>query len=190
MIVEHGPSGARAVFSSCRRYRYELRRVLVEPDEGEEARTVVFVMLNPSTADAFQLDPTVKRCARFAMLWGFHVLEVVNLFAYRSPRPADLYMITREARPTCISDALGADLDNDRTIISRARGADRVIAAWGNHGEDPRLYNRGQITRARLELAGVELWRLGLTKGGAPVHPLARGHCFVPYDRKPVRWAA
>jgi hypothetical protein len=68
-----------------RPYRYSLwRRV------GESRRRVLFVMLNPSTADAIVDDPTIRRCMGFARTWGFGELEVCNLFAYRSPCPSAL----------------------------------------------------------------------------------------------------
>jgi hypothetical protein len=61
------------------KYRYTLSRVW----NGNLGR-VVFILLNPSTADAFKDDPTVKKCISFAKHWNFGSLEIVNLFAYRS----------------------------------------------------------------------------------------------------------
>lgn len=44
-------------------------------------KTVSFIMLNPSRADAQINDPTITRCINFALSWGYGRLEVVNLFA-------------------------------------------------------------------------------------------------------------
>src|SRR5262245_38806703 len=59
------------------------------PPKGVAVRCV-FLMLNPSTADACELDPTVNECRKRALKLGAGVLEVVNLFALRSPYPSDL----------------------------------------------------------------------------------------------------
>src|SRR5438132_5915755 len=76
-----------AEFSACGRYRWCLRRSW---RHGGDGRTVCFVMLNPSTADALSDDPTVRRCMGFARSWGFSVLSVRNLFALRTPDPVEL----------------------------------------------------------------------------------------------------
>lgn len=177
-MTEHGPFGASARFSADRRYRYTLRRYLsIPPKDGCR---VVFVMLNPSTADAFKLDPTVSRCAEFARRWEMNAIDVVNLFALRSPHPDDLLKVSHDER--------GADRANDEAILETCRGAELVIAAWGNHGYDRRTGSRALVVRPMLEKAGVELHHLGLSSLGSPLHPLARGKSFIPYDRKPVRW--
>src|ERR1700691_893264 len=66
-----------AVFSPCRRYRYALWRewgVLPGmPDKGY----VLFVGLNPSTADETRDDATIRRCIAFAQAWGYSGLCMV-----------------------------------------------------------------------------------------------------------------
>lgn len=75
-----------AVISPDGVYRYRLDREL--PTQLEtRSRTVCFVMLNPSTADADQDDPTIRRCLGFAETWGYDKLVVVNLFGYPQRRP-------------------------------------------------------------------------------------------------------
>jgi hypothetical protein len=189
-VTEHGPNGARAVFDLTKRFRYTLRRELA--DVGGTQR-VVFVMLNPSTADAFKLDPTVRRCLEFARRWGCGILDVVNLFALRSTYPRDLYSSTDDGVSSVNGweaawDAIGADRANDKAIVDTCMRADLVIAAWGNHGHARRLGARGGFVRAILEERGVALYHLGLSKSGAPLHPIARGKSFIPSDRAPVRW--
>jgi len=131
--------------------------------------TVNFLMLNPSTADAFQLDPTNRRCVGFAQAWGFGSMVTTNIFAFRSTNPAGL-------RTT--NDAVGSE--NDEAILTAATSADLVIAAWGTHGE---LQGRGEAVRTMLCEAGVELHALKLTKAGHPGHPL-----YVAADTQPMRW--
>lgn len=179
MIDEYSPNGTGwARFSDDRRMRYRLSRRLTTNGkrDGDLSRTV-FVMLNPSTADAFKLDPTVQKCCKFATHWGADVLEVVNLFAMRSPHPKDLLKWARLDR--------GDDIENDREIFAACSGAERVIAAWGNHGD---LDHRAEYVRGALRERHIKLEHLGVTKFGHPLHPLARGKAFIPIDREPVVW--
>ena len=54
-------------------YRYLLWR-----ECNTSNKTVSFIMLNPSRADAGVNDPTITRCINFAQSWGYGRLEVVN----------------------------------------------------------------------------------------------------------------
>lgn len=145
---------ASAVFSACDRYRYRLTRHW-EPD----GPTVAFVMLNPSTADEMVADPTVRRCIGFAKREGAGQLVVVNLFALRSTDPAQL------ARA---DDPIGPG--NDQHILTAARDASLVVAAWGAH---PAAADRADDVRAMLTAIGHPLYRIGPpTKDGHPRHPL------------------
>jgi len=132
-------------------------------------------MLNPSTADAFKLDPTVTRCVRFAQIWGADVLEVVNLFAFRSPSPKDLLRAIYR----------GDGPENDREILGACRGAYRVVAAYGAHGAGIGQPARCDVVTEMLRDAGIALHCLARTDGGAfPKHPLARGKHFIPYTKE------
>jgi hypothetical protein len=143
---------ASAIFSPDRAYRYALTRTW-----GERA-PAVFVLLNPSTADAFRSDPTVTRCARFARREQCGGLVVVNLFALRSTDPRVLRRHPDPAGP-----------DNDRHILEYCRPGRLVIAGWGAHG---RLRDRDRAVLALLSAARVDLRCLGTTAGGSPRHPL------------------
>jgi hypothetical protein len=144
-------------------YRYLLWR------RWDDAATLLFVMLNPSMADARRDDPTIRRCLGFARAWGFGGVEVVNLFAWRATAPRDLL----RAR-----DPIGPD--NDRVIAAAAGRAQAVIAAWGNHGEH-RDRDR-QVAELLASAAAAAPRCLGATGRGAPRHPL--------YVRSTVRCAA
>jgi hypothetical protein len=74
-----------AELSACRTYRYRLWR-----QWDADLAPVVWVMLNPSTADESADDPTIRKCIGFAQRWGYGGIEVVNLYAYRSPDPRQL----------------------------------------------------------------------------------------------------
>lgn len=191
------PSGSTgwARFSHDRKHRYrlgyaltprgvdwiayqvpEIRRMMARAGLPAALIRVVFVMLNPSTADAFKLDPTVRRCRDFAIRWGADVLEVVNLFSLRSPNPQDLYRDPPAGRGDDV-------LNNEQIIDACSNGAQRVIAAWGTHGA---LSGRGHDVANRLVVAGVRLEHLGLTTDGYPKHPLARGKHRIPDHQEPA----
>lgn len=71
-----------ADFSACGTYRYALRKIWLPA-----APQVLFIGLNPSTADEKSDDPTIRRCLGFARSWGYGGLIVANLFAYRTTAP-------------------------------------------------------------------------------------------------------
>jgi hypothetical protein len=140
-----------AVISACGAYRYRLERLW-----DEEKDKVAFLMLNPSTADASQDDPTIRRCIGFAKSWGFGGLIVGNLFALRSTDPRALY-----DHP----DPVGPDNNNHLRAIARC--AETVICAWGTHGA---LHDRGRKVAELLD--DRNLAALKLTANGHPGHPL------------------
>ena len=153
-----------ATFDSARRYRFRLSRVW---DPG--GTRVNFLMLNPSTADAFELDPTVRRCIGFARAWGAGALGVTNAYALRATDPAEL----RSA-----ADPVGAG--NDEAIVAAALAADLVVVAWGVHAVH---LGREAAVRALLAGAGISAHYLRLTKDGHPGHPL-----YLPADTDPTPW--
>jgi hypothetical protein len=112
-------------------------------------------MLNPSTADAARDDPTVRRCIGFARSWGYGGLEVVNLFAYRATDPRALRRAADPVGPA-----------NRRHIAAAIANARLVIAAWGADA------TAGDAAARLRALSRRELRCLGLTRSGAPRHPL------------------
>lgn len=144
----------------------------------QRIKRLVFLLLNPSDADAFKPDPTVTECRKRATALGADVLEVVNLFAWRSPYPTDLRKRTHGER--------GDGPDNNHQIIEACTGAYMVIAGWGNDGD---IGQRDRFVRNLLQVAGVPLYHLGTTCGGFPKHPLARGKHRIPADLQPVLWS-
>lgn len=162
--LEAGP----AVLSEDRRYRYRLSRSWERP--GENVSVVTFVGLNPSTADENTLDPTLRRCLRFAMDWGHNAFCMLNLFAYRATNPLDM-----KAQGL---DAIGPL--NDEHLIWAATHSATVVAAWGAHGG---WLGRDSEVLKLLGAEGVELHCLGRTRDGMPRHPLymKRDTPLIPY---------
>lgn len=170
--LETGPMVRGATLSPCGTYRYMLQRRWNGPhDHGSE---VVWIMLNPSTADADVDDPTIRRCVAFSRSWGYRALTVVNLFGLRSTDPAELLR-----HP----DPVGEANDTIIEVAATSAYAGVVVAAWGAH---PAVRSRGLIVRDRLAARGVAVHRLGApTKDGRPRHPL-----YVKGDTPLEVWAA
>jgi hypothetical protein len=156
------PSGA--VFSSCRRWRYLLWR------RWDERKPVAnFLMLNPSTADEFQLDPSCTRARNYAERWGFGGVLITNIFAWRATLPAELKRV---------KNPVGRG--NDRAILRAAREAKIVVCAWGNHGAH---LERAARVRKMLEQDRLKLHVLRLNASGHPAHPL-----YLPQNLTPARF--
>lgn len=161
-----------AVFSPCERYRYWLDRRIEQLDFGlvgnamqlHRGSTAVFVMLNPSTADADQNDPTVRRCIGFAQRWGCTRLVVTNAFALRSTDPRALYKADDPVGPR--------NLEAIKTAVEVARGEGDgpIVVAWGSHGG---LHDHDETVLGWIEAAGGQPLCLGTTaRGNYPRHPL------------------
>lgn len=149
-----------AEFSDDRVYRYTLWRI------WERTDYVMFIGLNPSTADETKDDPTIRRCIGFAEDWGFGGLCMVNIFAYRATLPEDM----KKAK-----DPIGPKNDYHITLCGMRSGLN--VAAWGVHG----IHNgREKEIPALLP----SLCHLGLTKGGHPRHPL-----YLSKTTKPIPWS-
>jgi hypothetical protein len=159
-----------AVFSEDGRYRYRLWRELpLSLLAGPNAdRAMLFVMLNPSTADERVDDPTIRRCMGFALSMGYGRLEVVNLFGWRATDPYELLTVVDPVGP-----------DNDTAIAAAADAAGLIVAAWG---VAQRWQARVDRVLALLREMGP-LHVLELTKDGYPRHPL-----YVPHDCLPRLW--
>lgn len=148
-----GDRGAWTEMSGCGRWRYALARRW-GPGPG-----LLCVLLNPSTADAAQDDPTLRRCMARARALGFGGLRLVNLFAWRATDPAALYRAADPVGP-----------DNDAALLRAGRWAGSILCGWGNHGS-----LRGRDAEVLRLLARRRLWHLGLTARGQPRHPLFVG---------------
>lgn len=170
----HGNEGtAFARFDESLTYRYHLTRHWDDLMSGARP-PLLWIMLNPSTADEKILDPTVRKCIHFAKAWGYGGIEVCNMFALRSTDPREL--MRRE---------LPIGVDNNRTILERVsdvhhRGG-KIVCAWGNNKA---IVSYKRIEWAREALRSFPLWCLRLNGDGSPGHPL-----YIPNDTQPTRFA-
>lgn len=154
-----------AIFSNCGTYRYVLRRRL--NTHLRQVKTIMFVMLNPSTADAIEDDPTIRRCISFAKREGFTHMTVCNLFALRATDSKELLKAEDPIGPT-----------NDEHLEREACYHDFRVAAWGAH----------KMAKQRAEeviLKYGPFHCLGTNKDGSPKHPLylAKSTQFVEFGK-------
>lgn len=162
-LLRHFPSDAEiecdaVIRGDADEYRYQLSRIWCRA-KG----LCLWVMLNPSTADAKVNDATIRKCMRFAFLWGHGGILVCNLFGYRSRDPKPLAKLAREV-------AVGPE--NDEWIMRSARAANRIVLGWGTQTYTA---HRALTVPDMLRRSATELWTpecLGHTQSGAPKHPL------------------
>lgn len=152
---------SKASFSEDRRYRFTLYRKWEE--QGPE---ILFVCLNPSTADEEHNDPTVWRCINYARDWGYRGVWVGNLFALRATNPKELYKA---------NDPVG--MGNDLCLREMAKRCSKVVCAWGDHGQ--LMWGRCRAVANMLAPA----WCFAVNKSGEPRHPL-----YQRRDAKLVRY--
>lgn len=149
-----------AAISPCGTWRYRLTRRW-----NKELRVAVFIMLNPSTADADKEDPTIRKCMGFAEKNGLGGIEIYNLFAYRTTNPKILGGLTTSMR-------VGPENDDYLRAINRYSGT--LVYAWGNT-----LHRMPWFQQRVDEIRGLFSERPAYCvkqTSGEPWHPL-----YVPY---------
>ena len=112
----------KAIISDCGKYRYELHR-----EWDKKKGKVLFIMLNPSTADGLNNDLTTIRCMNFAKKWGYGGIMIGNIYPFRAKRPKDL-------RKWLNDPAIPLDRGyrtNRVHVEEMAQQTDLIICAWG-----------------------------------------------------------
>lgn len=140
-----------AELSVCGAYRYSLTRKW-----REQPGYLLWIMLNPSTANALKDDATIRKCVGFAKRWGYGSIAVVNLYALRATNPVVVEGATDPVGP-----------DNDETIKRLASEATGICAGWGGSG--PRSL-RSRVVEVLAMIPG-EVTCIGKTRDGHPLHP-------------------
>jgi hypothetical protein len=192
MITRQGylPDGTfgAASFSADGRFRYWLLRkwdqlpsappnVIDRGGAGqaphpEQTFPMIFICLNPSTADHMQNDPSVTRMMNFAKREGCGGLVVMNVFALRSTDPKALLRAHSPMGPY--------NLEMIRMQTQPMGYPPRqpvVVAAWGAHVTHKQLRPGAAEVERTLYHTGVKVSCLGTTKSGYPKHPL-----YLPAD--------
>lgn len=150
-----------ATLSECSGYRYELSR-------GWCQNPLIFLMLNPSTADHNIDDPTIRRCMSFAEQNGYDGIMVLNLYALRATDPKQLW---------CSLDPVGEN--NDFYLHKYARQYGSFLCAWGKNAKRDRVSQVVDI----LKSYNANLYCLGVNKDNSPKHPL-----YLAKNSKIIKW--
>jgi hypothetical protein len=155
-----------AKFSHDTKYRYQLWRTW-----DESRPKVLFIMLNPSTANAETDDNTISKIKQIADFNGFGGLMVGNLFAFITSNPDVLRLeIAKD-----MSTAVGGE-ETDLSIREMANQCNIVVFAWG-------AFNMDQGREELMIKRFPDAMCLKVNRLGSPKHPL---YCktktnFIPY---------
>ena len=144
-----------ALLSKDKKYRYSLKRVW-----DNDKPKVLFIMLNPSLADNYQDDPTIRRLIKFAKLYGYGGFYVGNLFSYITPYPSEL-----------LDKDLMFSKKNIHEIKKMTGLIKDVVYGWGNSFEEPEWLKQ-IISNPKC---------FGKNKNKTPKHPL-----YLSYNNKLV----
>jgi hypothetical protein len=145
-----------AILSDCKQYRYSLERIW-----DESKPKVLFIMLNPSKADADIDDRTINKCIKFAKSWEFGGLIVGNLFAYRA---TDKYELLK------IEDPIGAK--NQKHLDEMISKSESVICAWGNIDILRKVGKKLKPSYEPFNNNSEKFYFIELSIYGIPKHPL------------------
>lgn len=149
----HQEEKSGAVLSDCGKYRYRLWR---KWDTSKPL--VLWVMHNPSKADATESDATIDKITRFTKSWGYGGFYVGNLSPYRATNPENLKGLqNHELFPS----------ENYNHIMDMAFMCDLHVLAHGN----PAWLKSG-MKHDYKKLPKYSWHYLKLTNSGNPYHPL------------------
>lgn len=146
-----------ARISGDQKYRYELSRIW-----SDRLPVLCTIMLNPSTASEYADDATIRRLIGFCMRFGFGGFVVVNLFAFRATKPAEMLRA---------ADPIGPE--NNAAIVEALLRCKKVLCAWGSNAAGTQ---RERDVRDLLRVCGVDTYALRVNRDGTPAHPL-----MLPY---------
>jgi len=145
----------KAKLSYNKKHRYSLKRIW-----DKDKPKALFIMLNPSLADNYKDDPTIRRLIKFAKLYGYGGFYVGNLFSYITPYPKDL-----------ADKDLSFSKKNLKEIRKMIALTKAVVYGWGNSFEEPDWLKKN-VSKPKC---------FGKNKNQTPKHPL-----YLSYNNKLV----
>lgn len=140
-----------AFVTPCGRFRTWLTRRW-----AHGGKTLLWVMLNPSTADADNDDQTLLKCVAISQHNGFNALCVVNLYDYRATEIRELKKAGYPRSAAWLA-----------TIRQKLLESDSTVVAWGASAVP---YHAAYMIQYLSDFRPV--YRVALTKSGQPGHPL------------------
>lgn len=165
--LDLGIEARHAIFSDCHQFRYVLMRIW-----DEKKPKCMFIMLNPSIADAAEDDRTVTRCIGFAKAWGYGSLYICNLYPFVSTKPEGLLSA---------ENPLGND--NIQYLKKFAPMSKLIVLAWGNGNIVKKLQKRFPDYLPLNVIPKSKMHYLRLSADGTPWHPL-----YLPSKINPTKY--
>lgn len=135
---------------------------------------VVFVLLNPSTADESTDDATIRRLIKFSQSWGYQGLKVLNLFALRATDPGELYSAENPV-----------GMINDTVTVAESAFCDKLVVGWGCHGK---FMDRDKHVMDLLRLYNKQIQCFEINTDGTPRHPLYLSTKTIPIEYAGRGW--
>lgn len=139
-----------ADFSNDRKYRYSLWRIW-----DKTKPLVMFIGLNPSTANESENDPTIRSCARIAEANGYGGFYMMNCWAYIATIPSLLKI-----------NPMSEEWNNNLLTINASK-CKTIVFAWGSF-DIVREFGRD----VELNEMFPNAMALSINKNGSPKHPL------------------
>lgn len=161
-----------AIISDCGTFRYRLgRRWGLGP-------ALLFIMLNPSIADADVDDKAITKCIGFAKRFGFSAIEVINVFAFRATSPRVLKTSGWRAGPMNAHYVA-------RATAETVRDGGKIVLAWG---ADARGRWEASELINDLVRRDIPMYALRVLADGIPSHPVKLPYSselqtYVPENR-------
>ena len=147
-----------ATFSEDGNHRLKLWRIW-----DENLPIIMFIGLNPSTANSSSDDPTIRRIKRFTSDWGYGGFYMMNLFTQITPYPKELKLNSFK------------ELHENRVRIRELNEECKItVCCWGNFKQ---AAIEGEYCKC-MEKSHC----LGMNKNGSPKHPL-----YLKSDVKPIK---
>lgn len=159
-----------ARFSADGLYRYSLFKSLHPVTDHD--KTMLWIMLNPSTATHEKDDPTVRKCQIMSFSRGFYAVTIANLFALRSTDPKGIMEV---------DDPIGPENMDSLELMIKQHAS--IVVAWGSF-RHPLSSKMIQHVRACSNRFRRRLNCLKVNKDGNPKHPL-----YVAYRSKLIEWS-
>ena len=157
--IGYCPHGA--VFSQDKQYRYRLWR------KWGEGSNIMFIGLNPSTANESTNDPTIRRLIGFAKQWEYTGISMYNLFGLVSAYPEALLTNKDPIQEP------NTNLNNE-WLMNGFMSHETIVFCWGSW-KISNLNDRVKTIVDELKTpfqSGKKVMCFGTNKDGQPKHPL------------------
>ncbi len=157
-----------ASFSDCGNYRWWLKVKI-----SSYKKNLFFIGLNPSKANEYRKDSTLRRLITFSRKWGYGNLLVMNLFSRVSSSPRILRHCT---------DPIGEKSDKELSLRAKDWSLNPEWDLWLGWGTGGSFLERDIFVlsmlvryherRQKLFPEALGLLSIGCTLKGFPRHPL------------------